>query len=194
MYTRNNCDITMQENKLLVVRVLIKQLIFNISVFLKTYKLNELNLKNIVILSAEEWSYANDGYEGEPEQRPISLTRKPSLKPESPDTNERVSHQPGPSTASHMQRRRTISKSGSETSHRLSSKPSTPAPFIPKEDYPIPRAELSDRRPNARSESDVSDGFDSGKEYVQKVKLFFAVLPKHYKISLLKSQCYSFCP
>ena len=137
-------------------------------------------------MSVEEWSYTNDGFEGEPEQKPISLTRKPSLKPESPETNERFNHQSGPSIASQMQRRRTVSRSESETSYRLSSKPSTPAPFIPKEDYPIPRAELSDRRPNARSESDVSDGFDSGKEYAQKVNLLLTLLQgfnKFYKFS-----------
>ena len=100
----------------------------------------------------------------------MSLTRKASLKPESPETNERLNHPPGPSTASQSQRRRTVSRSGSEASYRLSNKTTTPAPFIPKEDYPIPRAELSDRKPNQRSDSDLSDGFDSGKEYAKKVK------------------------
>lgn len=98
------------------------------------------------------------------------MTRKASLKPESPETNERTRHPHIAGTISQTQERRKISKSGSETSYRNSAKPpTTPPPFIPKEDYPIPRAELSEKRPNRRSESDMSDGFDSGKEYTNKV-------------------------
>ena len=123
----------------------------------------------------EEWSYANDGFEGEPEQRPVSLTRKPSLKPESPEMNDRHNHQPSPSTIPQTQHRRTASMSGSEASYRNSNKPSPPPPFIPKADYPIPRAELSERRPKRRSESDMSDGFESGKEYIDKVTLLFQI-------------------
>ena len=96
------------------------------------------------------------------------------MKPESPETNERTRHPPIVGAISQTQERRKISKSGSETSYRNSAKPpSTPPPIIPKEDYPIPRAELSERRPKRRSESDMSDGFESGKEYIDKVLLRF---------------------
>ena len=100
----------------------------------------------------------------------MSLTRKASLKPESPELNERTHHPPPASMISQTQDRRKISKSGSEGSYRNSANPpSTPPPFIPKEDYPIPRAELSEKRPKRRSESDMSDGFESGKEHIDKV-------------------------
>ena len=113
------------------------------------------------------------------------MNRKASLKPESPELNERNHHQPSSAPISHMQDRRKISKSGSETSYRNSAKPpSTPPPIIPKEDYPIPRAELSERRPKRRSESDMSDGFESGKEYIDKV--FFMFLTLSFKFQLDK--------
>ena len=86
-----------------------------------------------------------------------------------------------------MQDRRKISKSGSETSYRNSGKPpSTPPPTIPKEDYPIPRAELSERRPKRRSESDMSDGFESGKEYIDKVFFMFLTLSFKFQLDMLK--------
>ena len=92
------------------------------------------------------------------------------MKPESPEVNERTHHPPPASMISQTQDRRKISKSGSEASYRNSANPpSTPPPFIPKEDYPIPRAELSEKRPKRRSESDMSDGFESGKEHIDKV-------------------------
>ena len=95
------------------------------------------------------------------------------MKPESPELNARTHQQTSAAPISHMQDTRKISKSGSETSYRNSTKPpSTPPPIIPKEDYPIPRAELSERRPKRRSESDMSDGFESGKEYIDKVFYF----------------------
>jgi len=119
---------------------------------------------------SQEWSYANDGFEEELDKRPISLNRKASLKPESPELNERTHHQTSAAPISHMQDKRKISKSGSETSYRNSAKPPSTPPTIPKEDYPIPRAELSERRPKRRSESDMSDGFESGKEHIDKRK------------------------
>ena len=125
--------------------------------------------------SLEQWSYTNDGLEPESVPKPASLVRKLSLKLEGPEAIENLPNQRGPSPPSQIQRRRTVSRSESDTSHNLPDQYTTPIPkqdyypIIPKEDYPIPRAELDDNRPKRRSQSDMSDGVDIGTEYVQKV-------------------------
>ena len=125
---------------------------------------------------SEEWAYSNDGFEDEPpEQRPVSFVRKPSLKLESPDANKRTTNARDSSPPHPLKGRRTVSRTESESSYRLPSQPRSPIPkedyypIIPKEDYPIPRAELEERRPKRTSQSDMSDGVDSGKEYIAKV-------------------------
>ena len=123
----------------------------------------------------EQWSYTNDGFEPEEVPKPTSLVRKLSLKLESPEQIDKLPYHRGPSPPSQIQRRRTVSRSESDTSNNLPGQYTTPIPkqdyypIIPKEDYPIPRAELDDNRPKRRSQSDMSDGFDIGTEYVQKV-------------------------
>ena len=123
----------------------------------------------------EQWSYTNDGFEPEEVPKPTSLVRKLSLKLESPEQIDKLPYQRVPSPPSQIQRRRTVSRSESDTSHHLTDQYTATIPkqdyypIIPKEDYPIPRAELDDNRPKRRSQSDMSDGVDIGTEYVQKV-------------------------
>ena len=125
--------------------------------------------------SLEQWSYTNDGFEPEEVPKPTSLVRKLSLKLESPEQIDKLPYQHGPSPPSQIQRCRTVSRSESDTSHHLPSQFNSPIPkqeyypIIPKEDYPIPRAELDENRPKRRSQSDMSDSVDVGSEYVQKV-------------------------
>ena len=106
----------------------------------------------------------------------MPLVRKLSLKLETPEQIDKLPYQRGPSPPSQIQRRRTVSRSESDTSNNLPGQYTTPIPkqdyypIIPKEDYPIPRAELDDNRPKRRSQSDMSDGVDIGTEYVTKNK------------------------
>ena len=90
------------------------------------------------------------------------FVHKPSLQHSASQT-ERDNSIPKFRTQPHLQHRRTISKSGSESSSRFSRQQSVPKedprplPFIPKVDYPIPRAELSGERRIRKSESQMSD-------------------------------------
>ena len=132
------------------------------------------------------------------------FVRKPSLQHSSSQT-QRDNSNPQSRTQPNLQHRRTISKSESESSSRFSRQQSVnkedskPLPFIPKVDYPIPRAELSEKRRIRRSESQMSDAMVRNamheEEDLRKVSLLYLItemfpLTAGIKFSLYK--CYSY--